>query len=186
MRTHTPRWSGFQRSTSATPPPAERRMEAPRGAAARLRSGGASCALLRTAAEPQPRRRTPRCGQPGVFLILASVLSLLPVGKVSSHPQCLDFQPPFRPPTHLEFCSQYELLGCCDQDADNAIAERYWDVIEYLDVQGAELCDDVLKEIMCQVRWSAHTACSACQPGLQALVLKAFLHVPTRIQVYYC
>uniref|UniRef100_A0A8C5C0H4 HHIP-like 2 n=1 Tax=Gadus morhua TaxID=8049 RepID=A0A8C5C0H4_GADMO len=124
-------------------------MEGPWHAAAPLRSGGALCVLLRTVAKPQPKR-TPHCGQLGVFLILISVFSLIPVGKVSSHPQCLDFQPPFKPPFHLEFCSQYELLGCCDQDADNLIAERYWDIIEYLETEGSELCDDMLKEVMCQ------------------------------------
>ncbi|XP_056445754.1 HHIP-like protein 2 [Gadus chalcogrammus] len=124
-------------------------MEGPWHASAPLRSGGALCVLLRTVAKPQPKR-TPHCGQLGVFLILISVISLIPVGKVSSHPQCLDFQPPFKPPFHLEFCSQYELLGCCDQDADNLIAERYWDIIQYLEAEGSELCDDMLKEVMCQ------------------------------------
>uniref|UniRef100_A0A672NFM4 HHIP like 2 n=1 Tax=Sinocyclocheilus grahami TaxID=75366 RepID=A0A672NFM4_SINGR len=36
-----------------------------------------------------------------------------------AHPQCLDYQPPFKPPYHLEFCRHYEKLGCCDQKMDN-------------------------------------------------------------------
>ncbi|XP_071765683.2 HHIP-like protein 2 [Centroberyx gerrardi] len=79
-----------------------------------------------------------------------SVLLLIPVLPVSPHPQCLDFQPPFKPPWHLEFCTQYEQFGCCDQKTDNSIAERYWDIIDLLDVPGYELCGDLLKEVMCQ------------------------------------
>ncbi|XP_034530247.1 HHIP-like protein 2 isoform X2 [Notolabrus celidotus] len=67
-----------------------------------------------------------------------------------AHPQCLDFEPPFKPPWHLEFCTQYEEFGCCDQKTDNTIAERYWDIIDQLEVSGYELCADMLKEIMCQ------------------------------------
>ncbi|XP_028251775.1 HHIP-like protein 2, partial [Parambassis ranga] len=70
--------------------------------------------------------------------------------QASAHPQCLDFEPPFKPPWHLEFCRQYELFGCCDQESDNAIAERYWDIIDQLEVEGYDLCLDMLKEIMCQ------------------------------------
>ena len=141
-------------------------MEGPRDAAAPVRSGGGLCALLRTVAQPQSKG-TPHCGgQRGVFLILISVFTLIPVGKVSSHPQCLDFRPPFKPAMHLEFCSQYELLGCCDQDADNLIAERYWDIIDYLELQGSELCSDMLKEVMCQVKLNLHSSCCCCCPAL--------------------
>lgn len=76
---------------------------------------------------------------------------LISVQPASAHPQCLDFEPPFRPPWHLEFCTQYEQFGCCDQKTDNIIAERYWDIIDQLEVAGHELCTDMLKEIMCQV-----------------------------------
>ncbi|XP_049320178.1 HHIP-like protein 2 [Astyanax mexicanus] len=67
-----------------------------------------------------------------------------------SHPQCLDFQPPFKPPFHLEFCTHYEQFGCCDQKTDNVIAERYWDIIDLLGDEGYELCGDLLKDILCQ------------------------------------
>ncbi|KAG7277100.1 hypothetical protein CRUP_031313 [Coryphaenoides rupestris] len=117
-----------------------------------------SGALLRAQCAP-PRRRSPRrrgAGLglllllPSAALLLLLLLLLLPARQVSSHPQCLDFQPPFRPAYHLEFCTQYEKFGCCDQDADNGIAERYWDVIDYLEDRGYDLCSDMLKEVMCQ------------------------------------
>ena len=86
-----------------------------------------------------------------MLLVLIQIL-LIPVQQVSPHPQCLDFAPPFKPHWHLEFCRQYEDFGCCDQKTDNAIAERYWDIVDFLeDTPGYELCGDMLKEILCQV-----------------------------------
>ncbi|XP_027855663.1 HHIP-like protein 2 [Xiphophorus couchianus] len=123
-----------------------------------LRPSGAVCALLRTAAaaaraSPKRARGAPDAIFINIILILAILISvMLPatIQPASAHPQCLDFEPPFKPQWHLEFCSQYEQFGCCDQRTDNAIAERYWDVIEQLETAGYDLCEDVLKEIMCQ------------------------------------
>lgn len=96
---------------------------------------GVGCAVLRA---------------PSFFLVVSVMLFSL-VGSAPGHPQCLDFEPPFKPQWHLEFCTQYEQFGCCDQKADNMIAERYWGIIDQLEVSGYELCADTLKEIMCQV-----------------------------------
>ena len=121
-------------------------MSSPRDAA--LHPGGAGCALLRAAA-PSSSKKTPRLA--ALSLVLLSVMLLARVQPASAHPQCLDFEPPFQPPWHLEFCKQYEEFGCCDQHTDNSIAERYWDTVEQLEVEGQELCADMLKEVMCQV-----------------------------------
>ncbi|XP_043913791.1 HHIP-like protein 2 [Protopterus annectens] len=77
-------------------------------------------------------------------------LFIFKVGFTLAHPQCLDYRPPFQPAHHLEFCSQYETFGCCDQGTDNSIAERYWDIMDYLDLQGHELCGGFIKDILCQ------------------------------------
>ncbi|XP_068952813.1 LOW QUALITY PROTEIN: HHIP-like protein 2 [Petaurus breviceps papuanus] len=69
---------------------------------------------------------------------------------LQGHPQCLDYGPPFKPPVHLEFCSDYETFGCCDQRKDRRIAARYWDIVEYLDLKGHELCGGYIKDILCQ------------------------------------
>ncbi|XP_040916874.1 HHIP-like protein 2 [Toxotes jaculatrix] len=114
---------------------------------AALHPSGASSVALRTAAGPSSPKKTPSL--PG-FIVIMSVMLLVPVQPASAHPQCLDFEPPFKPLWHLEFCTQYEQFGCCDQKTDNLIAERYWDIIEQLEVAGHELCADMLKEIMCQ------------------------------------
>uniref|UniRef100_A0AAY4C978 HHIP-like protein 2 n=1 Tax=Denticeps clupeoides TaxID=299321 RepID=A0AAY4C978_9TELE len=82
--------------------------------------------------------------------VLLALLHAALLRCASSHPQCLDFQPPFRPPHHLEFCSLYDAFGCCDQRADNRIAERYWDIVDLLDSDAYEPCGDLLKDILCQ------------------------------------
>lgn len=104
-------------------------------------------AVLRTAAARGSLRQTSL----ELVLVWAWVTLLVPLRPASAHPQCLDFEPPFKPPWHLEFCTQYEQFGCCDQKSDNMIAERYWDIIELLETQGLDLCADTLKEMMCQV-----------------------------------
>ncbi|XP_031166166.1 HHIP-like protein 2 [Sander lucioperca] len=105
------------------------------------------CAVLRKVARPSTSKKTPSLPE---FILLMSVMLLVPVQPASAHPQCLDFEPPFKPSWHLEFCTQYEQFGCCDQKTDNMIAERYWDIIDQLEATGHELCADMLKEIMCQ------------------------------------
>ncbi|XP_054653637.1 HHIP-like protein 2 isoform X3 [Dunckerocampus dactyliophorus] len=111
---------------------------------------GACAALLRTAlllarkTQSYPNNLVRSLMFMFVMLLTSSVL------PVHGHPQCLDFEPPFQPPWHLEFCGQYEEFGCCDQKTDNQIAERYWDIIDQLEVAGHDLCEDSLKEIMCQ------------------------------------
>ncbi|XP_016099390.1 HHIP-like protein 2 [Sinocyclocheilus grahami] len=67
-----------------------------------------------------------------------------------AHPQCLDYQPPFKPPYHLEFCRHYEKLGCCDQKMDNRIAMRYWDIMDLIGDEAYAVCGDLVKDIMCQ------------------------------------
>ncbi|KAM7062024.1 LOW QUALITY PROTEIN: HHIP-like protein 2 [Acridotheres tristis] len=78
-------------------------------------------------------------------------LSLLCLtGTLLGHPQCLGYGPPFQPPLPLEFCSAYENFGCCDQERDNSIAVKYWDIMD-MDPQGYELCGTYIKDILCQV-----------------------------------
>ncbi|XP_032640279.1 HHIP-like protein 2 isoform X1 [Chelonoidis abingdonii] len=84
------------------------------------------------------------------FFFCLSVALLCQAGMLWGHPQCLDYGPPFQPPFHLEFCSAYETFGCCDQDKDNSIAAKYWEIMDYIDLQGHELCGEYIKDILCQ------------------------------------
>ncbi|XP_062462075.1 HHIP-like protein 2 isoform X3 [Pezoporus occidentalis] len=84
---------------------------------------------------------------PHVLLYL-SLLCL--ISCLLAHPQCLDYGPPFQPPFHLEFCSAYENFGCCDQERDNSIAAKYWDIMDYIDPRGLKMCGTYIKDILCQ------------------------------------
>ncbi|KAM9706438.1 HHIP-like protein 2 [Dama dama] len=105
------------------------------------------------------RRSIPRGGwswrtpwlltSPRIFCLSLIVLLGL-VGLLQGHPQCLDYRPPFQPLQHLQFCSDYESFGCCDQRKDHRIAARYWDIMEYFDLKGHELCGGYIKDILCQ------------------------------------
>ncbi|KAM9564623.1 HHIP-like protein 2 isoform 1-T1 [Guaruba guarouba] len=89
----------------------------------------------------------------GVFFSCPHVLlylSLCLINCLLAHPQCLDYGPPFQPPFHLEFCSAYENFGCCDQERDNSIAAKYWDIMDYIDPRGHKLCGTYIKDILCQ------------------------------------
>ncbi|XP_056332881.1 HHIP-like protein 2 [Danio aesculapii] len=70
--------------------------------------------------------------------------------RALAHPQCLDFQPPFKPTSHLEFCRHYEKFGCCDQKTDSNIAMRYWDIMDLIGEEAYTVCGDLVKDIMCQ------------------------------------
>lgn len=97
---------------------------------------------------PQERASVLRRARDAWACLLRSSLAWLVLARwTSAHPRCLDFEPPFKPQWHLEFCRQYEQFGCCDQRADNAIAEAYWDVMDQLEAAGHELCEDTLKEV---------------------------------------
>ncbi|KAL7987389.1 hypothetical protein Chor_006308 [Crotalus horridus] len=84
------------------------------------------------------------------FLICISILLLHHAVVLLGHPQCLDYGPPFQPPFHLEFCSAYETFGCCEQEKDNHIAAKYWNIMDYIDPQAQKLCGGFIKDILCQ------------------------------------
>ncbi|XP_006115651.2 HHIP-like protein 2 isoform X2 [Pelodiscus sinensis] len=99
----------------------------------------------------------PHCHRFGVaisspdFLFCLFVSLLCQAGMLWGHPQCLDYGPPFQPPFHLEFCTAYETFGCCDQEKDNSIGAKYWEIMDYIDPQGHKLCGGYIKDILCQV-----------------------------------
>ncbi|XP_044147226.1 HHIP-like protein 2 [Bufo gargarizans] len=84
------------------------------------------------------------------LFLITPIFSFIFRTGVFAHPQCLDFGPPFKPAMHLEFCSQYEEFGCCNQEKDNIIAERYWSIMDHYDYKEQELCGGYVKDILCQ------------------------------------
>lgn len=69
----------------------------------------------------------------------------------SSHPQCLDFKPPFKPPRPLTFCVQYSNFGCCDAGRDAALLERYYRISEHFGQATYTACASHLQSLLCQV-----------------------------------
>ncbi|XP_077138347.1 HHIP-like protein 2 isoform X1 [Ranitomeya variabilis] len=82
--------------------------------------------------------------------LMVPVFTVIFQTGVLAHPQCLDFGPPFKPAMHLEFCSKYQEFGCCDQQKDNIIAEKYWTIMDHYDHKEQELCGGYVKDILCQ------------------------------------
>lgn len=70
--------------------------------------------------------------------------------RALSHPQCLDFKPPFRPPHELTFCVQYKDFGCCDSPRDREIMDTFYRVMGHVDEAGYELCAAHVQDILCQ------------------------------------
>ncbi|XP_055465222.1 HHIP-like protein 2 [Psammomys obesus] len=101
-----------------------------------------------TSPQAVPGSRAPWLS-PGIFCLGLAFLWGW-VGLLQGHPQCLDYGPPFRPSLHLEFCSDYDSFGCCDRRKDRRIAARYWDIMNYFDLTGHELCGGYIKDILCQ------------------------------------
>ncbi|KAJ8414612.1 hypothetical protein AAFF_G00038140 [Aldrovandia affinis] len=75
-----------------------------------------------------------------------------------SHPQCLDYKPPFQPLEPLVFCKEYSKFGCCDVEKDDQISQRYYQIMDYFDYSGYLTCGKYIHSILCQEcsPYSAH------------------------------
>ncbi|XP_004613117.2 HHIP-like protein 2 [Sorex araneus] len=97
-----------------------------------------------------PEGHPPWLPTPTGICCLCFTLLVAQVGWLWGHPQCLDFGPPFQPPRHLEFCSDYQSFGCCDQRRDERLAARFRTIMDHLDPGGHQLCGGYIKDILCQ------------------------------------
>ncbi|XP_041669446.1 HHIP-like protein 1 [Cheilinus undulatus] len=82
-------------------------------------------------------------------LVVLTVLVWCSV-SVRSHPQCLDFKPPFRPTSQLTFCVRYAQFGCCDVDRDQQLMNRYDVIVGQFDYHGFATCASFIHELLCQ------------------------------------
>lgn len=55
--------------------------------------------------------------------------------SVHSHPQCLDFDPPFIPSRPLQFCSNYHKYTCCTNVNDTDRSNKYHNIFESFNQQ---------------------------------------------------
>uniref|UniRef100_H3CIM9 HHIP like 1 n=1 Tax=Tetraodon nigroviridis TaxID=99883 RepID=H3CIM9_TETNG len=67
-----------------------------------------------------------------------------------SHPQCLDFKPPFRPSRELELCVMYSDFGCCDYQKDQELLAKYYRIMDNFDYDGYSRCAGFVLELLCQ------------------------------------
>ncbi|XP_069714889.1 HHIP-like protein 1 [Phaenicophaeus curvirostris] len=77
-------------------------------------------------------------------------LLLLALAPARPHPQCLDFKPPFRPPSGLAFCRRYADFGCCDRRRDRALLQRFYRLSARLDERQYAACAGHLQDLLCQ------------------------------------
>ncbi|KAM4627531.1 HHIP-like protein 1 [Polymixia lowei] len=91
-------------------------------------------------------------------LFLQLLLLLLQAWWGHSHPQCLDFKPPFEPRQVLGFCKEYAKFGCCDQEKDEEISNRFYSIMDNFDYSGYTTCGNYIRNILCQEcsPYSAH------------------------------
>ena len=85
-----------------------------------------------------------------MIVVQAFALSLLALPWVASHPQCLDFLPPFTPSSSLSYCSQYSAFSCCSSAGDGEVAAHVNSFGQQVAAapKPAE-CSEMLKEVSC-------------------------------------
>lgn len=88
-------------------------------------------------------------GRAGAGALLA--LLALRVLRTATHPQCLDFRPPFRPPQPLRFCAQYSAFGCCAAEQDAELAGRFGALAARVDAGLWASCAGYALDLLCQV-----------------------------------
>nr|XP_046150726.1 HHIP-like protein 1 [Oncorhynchus gorbuscha] len=76
----------------------------------------------------------------------------------NTHPQCLDYKPPFQPREPLVFCKEYAKFGCCDLEKDDKISQNFYKIMDYFDYSGYMTCAKYIRTILCQEcsPYSAH------------------------------
>ncbi|XP_042562381.1 HHIP-like protein 1 [Clupea harengus] len=82
-------------------------------------------------------------------LILLNLLGFF-IAPVISHPQCLDFKPPFRPQEELQFCVMYKRFGCCDSAKDQELMAKYYKIMDNFDYYGYANCAAYVQDLLCQ------------------------------------
>nr|XP_039248973.1 HHIP-like protein 2 isoform X1 [Styela clava] len=126
-----------------------------------------------------------------ILLIFAFIIG------AESHPQCLDFKPPFkknscRPAAgSLEFCKEYENFGCCDANDDSQILTEYKSIFSNMTLVRFASCAIYLRSLLCQKcsPYAAHiydaedgpqakTFPGLCKPYCTNLMKKCWFLVP--------
>jgi len=92
-----------------------------------------------------------------MLLCIAIVVILLPFS--ASHPQCLDFQPPFGD-DRITYCQEYRDFGCCTQELEERAQDRVEFVRNFTQLPSSrpyEQCESYLRNMSC-LRCSPYAA----------------------------
>lgn len=95
-------------------------------------------------------------------LILFNLLGFF-IAPVISHPQCLDFKPPFRPQEELQFCVMYKHFGCCDSAKDQELMAKYYKIMDNFDYYGYANCAAYVQDLLCQVSEGSQHPINGCE-----------------------
>lgn len=83
-------------------------------------------------------------------LFLATLAILFGVCSVCSHPQCLDFKPPFEAKEQVQFCPQYREFGCCTYVEDTSLMGLYMRMSRHLIDRNLWHCSAYIHHLICQ------------------------------------
>ena len=91
---------------------------------------------------------------------------------VHSHPQCLDFQPPFKPNAKSLWCKEYSGVGCCTKQDDKKLQSLYEKALETVAPHSQKKCRKYLSKVVCLKchSWSAHIYDAEANPNYDAKV----------------
>ncbi|XP_070578938.1 HHIP-like protein 1 isoform X1 [Ptychodera flava] len=78
-------------------------------------------------------------------LVVATVL----IQMTWTHPQCLDYYPPFIPSKDLSFCWEYSDFGCCTTSRDSELKAEFERVTQQINSLSNN-CKNYIREMMCQ------------------------------------
>ncbi|XP_062510656.1 HHIP-like protein 1 [Corticium candelabrum] len=99
---------------------------------------------------------------------------------VLSHPQCLDFLPPFSPQSPLSFCYRHSSLACCTASDDAALE---WYIEDTLRVKNITILrDHPIEACYGHLR---HLVCSQCSPWSQHLYDRGDLHTIRNVSLLH-
>ncbi|XP_071962454.1 HHIP-like protein 1 isoform X2 [Antedon mediterranea] len=81
------------------------------------------------------------------LFLMISIL-ILKVWQVYSHPQCLDFYPPFENEQDLTFCSIYNEISCCTEKRDEELQNEFTEITRGMNE--GDTCFDYIRDVLCQ------------------------------------
>ena len=90
--------------------------------------------------------------------LIILIILFINIYVISSHPQCLDYLPPFSP-SHTSFCAgEYSEYSCCTQEQEHDLAIEFWDRMQQQTRLKRGICGRYIQNALCTLcsPFSAH------------------------------